>query len=161
MLSLLRARSQSPHAARDCARRRSRSLNILTARKPMGLSPHHQLLLLASHRMALTIQRKNPSWIAREIEFFSIFAWSVPTLVSDHNSRFRIFSSRICFSRFMKHLAKMASHKYNYIIRHPSVWVIGYCHSGWQFCRRPGFDSCQLAGQAEKWHWEGNFKIQI
>ena len=62
--------------------RRRRSLSILTAREPMGLSSRRKLILLASHRMALTRGRKLPSWIAREIEIFSNFAWSVPTLVT-------------------------------------------------------------------------------
>ena len=66
-------------AAKCCARpraRRRRSLNILTAREPMGLSSRRRLILLASHRMVLTRERKNPSQIDREIEFFSIFAQS-------------------------------------------------------------------------------------
>ena len=54
----------------------------------MGLSSRRQLVLLASHRMELTRERKNPSQIAREIEIFSNFAWLVPTLVPKHNSRF-------------------------------------------------------------------------
>ena len=61
--------------------RRSRSLNILTAREPMGLPSRRRLFLLASHRMALTGKRKNPNRIAGEIKRFSIFAWLVPTLV--------------------------------------------------------------------------------
>ena len=87
-------------AATCCARpraRRRRSLNILTAREPMGLSSRRRLILLASHRMALTRERKNSSRIAREIEIFSIFAWLVPTLVPKHNSRFRVFRSTICW----------------------------------------------------------------
>ena len=48
-------RSAGPRA------RRRRSLNILTARKPMCLSSRHWLILLASHRMALTRERKNSS----------------------------------------------------------------------------------------------------
>ena len=59
----------------------ARSLNILTARKPTGLSARRRLRLLASHCMALTRECKNPSLISREIKIFSIFAWSVPTLV--------------------------------------------------------------------------------
>ena len=74
------------------------SLNILTAREPMGLSSRVWLFLLASHRMALTKERKNPNRIAREIEIFSIFAWLVPTLVPKHNSRFRVFRRTICWS---------------------------------------------------------------
>ena len=38
-----------------------RSLNILTEREPMGLSSRRRLILLASHRMALTRERKNDS----------------------------------------------------------------------------------------------------
>ena len=76
-----------------------RSLNILTEREPMGLSSRRRLILLASHRMALTRERKNPSQIAREIEIFSIFAWSVgtnlvPTLVPKHNSRFWVSAAQ-------------------------------------------------------------------
>ena len=67
--------------------RRHRSLNILTAREPMGLSSRRRSILLASHRMALTEERKNPILIAREIEISSIFAWLVPTMVPKHNSR--------------------------------------------------------------------------
>ena len=78
--------------------RRRRSLNILTAREPMGLSSRRRLILLASHRMALTRERKNSSRIAREIEIFSNFAWLVPTLVPKHNSRFWVFRRTICWS---------------------------------------------------------------
>ena len=77
------------------------SLNILTAREPMGLSARVWLFLLASHRMALTKQRKNPSWIARDIENFSIFFHFVSTLVLKHNLRFQVFHSTvstICWS---------------------------------------------------------------
>ena len=77
--------------------RRRRSLNILTAREPMGLSTRRRLFLLASHRMALTGERKNQNRIAREIEIFSIFAWLVPTLVPKQNSRFRVFCLTICW----------------------------------------------------------------
>ena len=56
------------------------------------------MFLLASHRMALAGERKNPKRIAREIEIFSIFAWLVPTLVPKHNSRIRVFRSTICWS---------------------------------------------------------------
>ena len=76
----------------------SRSLNILTVREPTGLSSRHRLILLASHRMVLTGERKNSIWIAREIEIFSIFAGRVPTLVPQHNSRIRVFLSTICWS---------------------------------------------------------------
>ena len=41
----------------------------------MGLSSRSRLILLASHRMVLTRERKNSSRIAREIEIFSIFAF--------------------------------------------------------------------------------------
>ena len=56
------------------------------------------LILLASHRMALTRERENSSQIAREIEIFSIFAWLVPTLVPKHNSRFWVFCRTICWT---------------------------------------------------------------
>ena len=80
--SLWCAHSQPPNAARDPPPRAgARSLNILTARKPTGLSARRRLRLLASHCMALTRECKNPSLISREIKIFSIFAWSVPTLV--------------------------------------------------------------------------------
>ena len=78
--------------------RRSRSLNILTAREPMGPSSRRRLILLASHCMALARERKKPSRIAREIEIFSIFAGWVPTLVPKHNSRFRAFRSTLFWS---------------------------------------------------------------
>ena len=56
---------------------RRRSLNILTAREPMGLSLRHWLILLASHGMALTRERKNSSRIAREIKKFQfLLGWS-------------------------------------------------------------------------------------
>ena len=84
-LTSARAFAAATWCARPRARRR-RSLNILTAREPMSLSSRRRLILLASHRMALTRERKNPSQIAREIEIFTIFAWLVPTLVPKHNS---------------------------------------------------------------------------
>ena len=58
----------------------------------------HPWSLSASHRIALTRERKNSSRIAREIEIFSIFAWLVPTLVPKHNSRFWVFRRTICWS---------------------------------------------------------------
>ena len=63
-----------------------------------GLSSRRRLLLLASHRMALTRERKNPSRIAREIEIFSIFAWLVLTLVPKQNSRFWVFRRTISWT---------------------------------------------------------------
>ena len=96
-LTLARAFAAATCWARQ-RQRHCRSLNILTAREPMGLSSRRRLLLLASNFMALTRERKKPSQIAREIEIFSIFAWLVPTLVPKHTSRFRIFSSTICWS---------------------------------------------------------------
>ena len=76
MLSLWRARLPPPHDARDRARSR-RSLNILMAREPMGLSSRSLVILWASYRMALSRERKNSSRIAREIEIFSILlSWS-------------------------------------------------------------------------------------
>ena len=41
----------------------------------MGLSSLSRLILLASHCMVLTRERKNSSRIAREMEIFSIFAF--------------------------------------------------------------------------------------
>ena len=80
--------------------RRCRPLNNLTAREPTGLSSRRRLFLLASHRMALTGERKNPNWIARWIKIFSIFAWlvKVSTLVPKHNSRIWVLHSTICWS---------------------------------------------------------------
>ena len=46
------------------------------------------LILLASHCMALARVRKKPSYIAQEIEIFSIFAGWVPKLAPKHNLRF-------------------------------------------------------------------------
>ena len=68
-----------PYAARDRARPAAgaEALHVpqhLTAIEPMGLCSHRQLLLLASHCMALTGERKNPSRIAQEMEISSIFA---------------------------------------------------------------------------------------
>ena len=80
----------------ETARAQPQTLNILTVREPMGLSLRRRLILLASHRMALTREQKNPGWITWEIEIFSIFAWSVPTLVPKHKSRFRVFRSTTC-----------------------------------------------------------------
>ena len=96
-LTSARAFAGATCSARSRARSR-RSLNILTAREPMGLSSRRRLILLASHRMALTRERKNSSRIAREIEIFSIFAWLVPTLVPKHNSRFWVCCRTICWS---------------------------------------------------------------
>ena len=96
--------------ARPRARRR-RSLNILTAREPIGLSSRRWLILLASHRMALTRERKNSSRIAREIEIFSIFAWLVPTLVPKHNSRLRAFRRTICWSWWSTDIAETFGRK--------------------------------------------------
>ena len=91
----------------------SRSLNILTERKPMGLSSCSRLILLASHRMALTRERKNSSQIAREIDIFSIFAWLVPTLVPMHNSSFEFSAAQSVDPddrlTFMKHLVEIKS----------------------------------------------------
>ena len=75
-LTLACAFATATCCARSRARRR-RSLNIL--REPMGLSSRRLLLLLASHRMAQTRERKNPNRIARQIEIFSNFSWLVPT----------------------------------------------------------------------------------
>ena len=99
----LRSKTRALAAATCCARQRalqqcSRSLNILTAHEPLGRSSRHLLPLLALHRMALTRKRKNPSKIAREIEIFSNFALSVPTLVQEHNSRFERFAAQ-CLDR--------------------------------------------------------------
>ena len=74
-LTSARAFAAATCRARPRARRR-RSLNILTAREPMSLSSRHRLISLASHRMALTTERKNPD--------FSILSWLVPALVPKH-----------------------------------------------------------------------------
>ena len=65
--------------------------------EPKGLSLRCQLLLLASHCTALTRECKNPSQIAREIKFFSNFAWCVPTHVLKHTSRFQAFHSNFIY----------------------------------------------------------------
>ena len=70
--------SPLPHAARECARHSSRSLNILTVREPMGLSTPSQLLVLASYRMTLTRESKSPSRIARKIKLFLKFCLVCP-----------------------------------------------------------------------------------
>ena len=94
--------SASVFAATTCWARQcvcsSKSLNILTAHEPMGLSSCGRLLLLASHCMVLTREHKNPSWIAREIKIFSIFLWLVHTLILKHNLRFLAFRRTICWS---------------------------------------------------------------
>ena len=77
VLSQARAFAAATWCAGPRARSR-RSLNILTAREPMGLSSRSRLILLGSHRMKLTKELMNPSQIVRDIEIFSksIFASS-------------------------------------------------------------------------------------
>ena len=80
VLSLRNARSPPPHDLSWCARprdRSSRSLNILTAREPMGLSSRRQWILLASHRMALTRERKNRAESLEKSRFSQfLLGWS-------------------------------------------------------------------------------------
>ena len=84
LLSLWRARSQQPHAALDSERGAAGPSTFWLYRcqvvslRAAGCSD-------SSHRMALTRECKNPSWIAPEIEIFSSFAWLVLTLVPKHN----------------------------------------------------------------------------
>ena len=74
MCSHFGARVRRRHMMRETPRaRRRKSLNVLTAREPMGLSSRRQLILLSSHHMALSRELMNPSQIAREIEIFSYF----------------------------------------------------------------------------------------
>ena len=97
----LRACSSPPQAARDRARAAagpSIFWRHASQSLPIGPSSRRRLLLLASHRMALTRERKNPSRIAREIEIFSIFAWLVLTLVPKQNSRFWVFRRTISWT---------------------------------------------------------------
>ena len=94
VLSLRREVSPQPHDVRD---RSSRSLIILTAHKPMGLSSRCRLIFLALRQTVLTREHKISSSIAREIEILSIFAGLVPTLVPKHNSMFQVFLSTICW----------------------------------------------------------------
>ena len=91
------ARVRSRDMPRGTARAPLHVLNILTVLEPMGPSSRRWLILLASHRMALSRERTNPSRIAREIEIFSIFDWSVPKLVPKHNSRFWVFRRTVCW----------------------------------------------------------------
>ena len=55
---------------------------------------------LASHRMALTRERKNPSRIAPEIEISSNFSWSVPRLAQMKYGCPRTLQAERNFSRF-------------------------------------------------------------
>ena len=94
------ARVRSRHMMREAARRGAQQVpQHFDGARAMGLSSRRRLILLASHRMALTRERKSSSRIAREIEIFSIFAWLVNTLVPKHNSRFWVFRRTICWSR--------------------------------------------------------------
>ena len=77
----------------------------------MYLSSRRLLLLLASHRMALTKKRRNPSRIARKINLFSNFAGSVPTLVPKYCSMFRVFRHTICWSRWLINICVTFSRK--------------------------------------------------
>ena len=90
------------HMLRETSRAhcRHRSLSILTVLEPIGLSEssRSRLLYLASHRMALTRERKTLSRIAQEIKISQfLLCWS-PTFVLKHNSRPQVFSSTICWS---------------------------------------------------------------
>ena len=136
VLLLWRAHSPPRHAARNCARRR-RSLNNLMAREPMGLSSRRRLILLASHRMALTGERKNSSRIAWEIEIFSILVFGF------WEKKYREMefqpleneSSPFCRTEWFHIHVKTA-------FVHLSVWLIG--QGGWKLRRRPRFDSWQF-----------------
>ena len=99
---LFGARVRRRHMLRETARAPRRSLKSFTAREPMGpgLSSRRRLLLLASHRMALTRNARIRDESLEKSSFFSIFAWSVPTLVPKHNSRFRVFRLTICWLRW-------------------------------------------------------------
>ena len=175
-LTSARAFAAATCRARPRARRR-RSLNILTAREPMGPSSRRRLILLASHCMALARERKKPSRIAREIEIFSIFAGWVPTLVPKHNSRFRIFRHTLCWSLYSINIYEtfgrnkiavslwnqngMVSYTCKDSIRSPeclaywSRWLeVSPMNRHW-----PGFDSWQFAPQAEQCRWAGNCKF--
>ena len=93
-LTSARAFAAATWCTRQRARRR-RFLNLLTELEPITLSSRSRLLLLASHRMALTRERKT---LARSLEKLrSSFAYLVPTLIPKHNSRFWVFSSTICW----------------------------------------------------------------
>ena len=77
VLSLRRVRSPPPHAARDSARAAVGPSTFWWRASPMGLSSRGLLLLLASHLMALTRERNNPSRIAQEIEMVTLVPyWS-------------------------------------------------------------------------------------
>ena len=96
------ARVRRRDMPRGTARAPPQVLNILTAREPMGPSSRRRLILLASHRMAPSRERKNPSRIARlgNRDFFDFRLvgplW-LPTLVPKHNSRFWVFRRTICW----------------------------------------------------------------
>ena len=80
-----RARVRRRHMLRGTARAQPQVPQILTVREPMGLSSRQILLLLASHSILLTRERKNLSQIAQEIKFISNFAsCSVPKLVPNN-----------------------------------------------------------------------------
>ena len=97
-LTLARAFAVATCRARPRARS-SRSLNILTAHEPTGLSSRRRLILWASHRIALTTDsyRTQESELnrSRNRDFLNFF-WLVSTLVPKHKSRFRDFRGTIC-----------------------------------------------------------------
>ena len=171
------ARVRRPTCRAGPRARHPSSLNILTAREPMGPSSRRQLIFLASHCIALARERKKPSRIAREIEIFSIFAGWVPTLVPKHNSRFRIFRHTLCWSLYSINIYEtfgrnkiavslwnqngMVSYTWKDSIRSPeclaywSWWLeVSPMNRHW-----PGFDSWQFAPQAEQCRWAGNCKF--
>ena len=113
------------------------------AREPMGLSTRRRLILLASHRMALTRERKNSSQIAREIEIFNFRFWEKKY----REIEFRPLGnekSPFCRTEWVYLHEKTA-------FSHLSVWLIG--QGDWKSRRRPGFDSWQSAAQAEMCRW--------
>ena len=75
-----------------------------TSPLPMGLSSRRRMLLLASHCMVLTKERKTPSRIAREIEIYSIFAWLVPKLVPNITRFFEYSAANLLITMIYKHL---------------------------------------------------------
>ena len=113
------ARQRAFATATWCARlraRSTRSFNILTAREPVGLSSRRQLILLASHRTALTRERKTSLRIAREIETrISQFLlgwsprWSRSITWGFEFSAAQSFDLDDRFT-FMKHLVERKSH---------------------------------------------------
>ena len=96
-----RVRRPGRHMLRETARAQQQVPPHFDGSRANGslFAPAAASCSLASHRMTLTKECKNPSWIAREIELFSI--WLVLTLIPKHYSRFRVFCQTICWTSWL------------------------------------------------------------